>query len=130
MRVSLLRLALSLMATVVFIAGPQRAAAQTGTASLSGTVTDEQKSAVPGATVTLTSATTGVSRETISGEGGAYTFVAMPPGVYGLKVELAGFKTTVVEKVTLNTDSAQRLDVSLAVGAIVGRRVLQRETFE
>lgn len=118
MRVSLSRLALSLMATVVFIAGPQRAAAQTGTAALSGTVTDEQKAAVPGATVTLTSAATGVSRETISGSGGVYTFVAMPPGVYGLKVELAGFKTTVVERVTLNTDSAQRLDVSLSVGAL------------
>jgi hypothetical protein len=117
-RASLSRLALSLLAAVVLIATPQVATAQTGTASLSGTVTDDQKSAVPGATVTLTSPTTGAARDTVSGSNGSYQFIAVPPGVYTLKAELSGFKASIVEKVQLSTDTAQRIDIALSVGGI------------
>lgn len=117
MRVSLSRLAASLLAAAL-VAAPQWVSAQTGTASLSGTVTDDQKSAVPGATLTLTSDTTGLSRETVSAGNGSYQFLAVPPGVYTLKAELAGFKTSLVEKVQLNTDSSQRVDVALSVGGV------------
>ena len=81
-------------------------------------VTDDQKSTVPGATVTLTSATTGATREAVSNENGSYQFIAVPPGVYTVKASLTGFKTSVIDKVQLNTDSSQRLDVALAVGGI------------
>ena len=118
MRVSLSRLASSLLAAVALIAAPHARAAQTGTAALSGTVTDDQKSAVPGATVTLTSATTGLSREAVTGGNGGYQFIALPPGVYTLKAELAGFKTSVIDKVQLSTDTSQRVDVALAVGGV------------
>ena len=94
MRVSLSRLASSLLAAVALLTTPHAAAAQTGTASLSGTVTDDQKSAVPGATVTITSATTGLSRDAVTGDNGGYQFIALPPGVYTVKAELAGFKTS------------------------------------
>ena len=109
---------MSLLTAVALIVTPSAARAQTGTASLSGTVTDDQKSAVPGATVTITSATTGLSRETVSSDNGNYSFVAVPPGVYTLRTELAGFKTSLIEQVTLNTDSAQRIDVTLSVGGV------------
>ncbi len=112
------RLVRGLLVAAALLAVPVLAAAQTGTATLSGTVTDDQKSAVPGATVTLTSATTGLSRDTVTGDNGTYSFVAVPPGVYDVRVELAGFKTSIVEQVTLNTDTAQRVDVSLAVGGV------------
>jgi hypothetical protein len=117
-RVSLSRLALSLLAAVALWATPQVAMAQTGTAALSGTITDDQKSAVPGATVTLTSTTTGLTREAVSGDNGNYQFIAIPPGVYTLKAELSGFKTSIVDKVQLSTDSAQRVDVALSVGGV------------
>lgn len=118
MRVRLSRLAVCLLAAMASVGSPGRAAAQTGTSALAGTVTDDQKSAVPGATVSLSSPTTGLSREAVTGENGGYQFVALPPGVYTLKVELAGFKTSVVDTVQLSTDSSQRLDVALAVGGI------------
>ena len=118
MTVSFSRLASSLLAAVALLTSPHAAAAQTGTASLSGTVADDQKSAVPGVTVTLTSATTGLSREAVSGDNGTYQFIAVPPGVYTLKAELSGFKTSVVDNVQLSTDSAQRFDIALAVGGV------------
>lgn len=118
MRGSLSRLAMSLLAVFALFAAPQHVLAQTGTSSLSGVVTDDQKSTVPGATVTLTSASTGATREAVSAENGSYQFLAVPPGVYTLKTSLTGFKTTVIEKVQLSTDSSQRVDVSLSVGGI------------
>ncbi|HTV02877.1 MAG TPA: TonB-dependent receptor [Luteitalea sp.] len=118
MRSSLRRLVSSLFAAVALCAAPSVALAQSGTATLAGTVSDEQKSAVPGATVTATNAATGLSRDTVSGDNGAYQFIALPPGVYNLKVELAGFKTSVVEKIQVATDTVQRQDVSLSVGGL------------
>lgn len=109
---------MSLLTAVALCCLPAGAAAQTGTASLSGTVSDDQKSAVPGATVVVSSATTGLTRETVSGANGGFNFVALPPGVYTLKAELTGFKTTVIEKITLTVDTAQRIDVSLSVGGV------------
>ncbi len=118
MRRSLSRLTMSLLAAFALCAAPEPVSAQTGTATLSGVVTDDQKSTVPGATVTLTSATTGATREAVSNENGSYQFIAVPPGVYTVKASLTGFKTSVIDKVQLNTDSSQRLDVALAVGGI------------
>ncbi|MBA2355562.1 MAG: carboxypeptidase regulatory-like domain-containing protein [Acidobacteria bacterium] len=118
MNVRLSRLGQSLLAAVLLVTAPGLAAAQTGTSSLAGTVTDDQKSAVPGAAVTVASTTTGLSRDVVTNENGGYQLVALPPGAYKVTVSLAGFKTSVVDTVQLGTDSAQRLDVVLAVGGI------------
>lgn len=118
MRLSLSGLASSLLAAAALLTMPHAVSAQTGTASLSGTVTDAQKSAVPGATVTITSAATGLSREAVTGGNGGYQFIALPPGVYTLKAELTGFKTSIIEKIQLSTDTSSRVDVALAVGGI------------
>jgi hypothetical protein len=117
-RTSLRRLALSLLVAVAVCAVPTLAWAQSGTATLTGTITDAQKSAVPGATVTATHLATGLSRDAVSGDNGGFQFVALPPGPYSLKVELAGFKTSVVERVQVDTDTTQRVDVALTVGGI------------
>ena len=118
MRFSFSRLVTSLLTAVALCSAPAVSSAQTGTASLSGTVTDDQKSAVPGVTVTLSSATSGFSRDAVTGANGDYSFVAVPPGVYTLKAELTGFKTSIVDKIALSTDTSQRIDVSLSVGGI------------
>ena len=60
---------------------------------ISGLVTDSSGAAVPGATVTVTNTATRGTRNTTTNAEGLYTFPAVPPGVYELKVELQGFKT-------------------------------------
>ena len=60
---------------------------------ISGLVTDSSGAAVPGATVTVTNTATSGTRNTTTNAEGLYTFPALPPGFYELKVELQGFKT-------------------------------------
>lgn len=97
-------------------AGP--AHAQSGTAALQGRITDEQKAAIPGATVTLASPATGLSRTSVSGDDGSYAFVALPPGSYRLTVELPGFRTAVVDGLALLVDRTIQHDVMLQVGSL------------
>ena len=44
--------------------------------------------------------------------------MALPPGTYSLKAELAGFKTSVIDQIQLTVDTAQRIDVALSVGGV------------
>src|ERR1700681_1510734 len=67
--------------------------AQTGgTGIVVGTVTDPSGAGVPGATVTLTDATTNSERTTTTNEGGRYDFPNVPPGKYNLTISKAGFR--------------------------------------
>ncbi len=105
-------------ATLVFLVAAGIASAQSGTAGLRGTVTDEQGANVPGATITLANASTGFSRETVADGTGEYQFVALPPGIYTVTAELSGFRTAVYDGVQLPVDTVARQDVKLTVGAL------------
>jgi hypothetical protein len=105
-------------ALVAWLAGTSLATAQAGTAAISGTVTDEQGGALPGVTVTATSAATGLVRSTTTNETGSYTLLALPPGEYNVKAELAGFRTAIREKLALPVDVSTRFDVKMAIGTL------------
>jgi hypothetical protein len=100
------------------LAAAGTALAQTGTAFLAGDVVDSQKQVIPGATVTITHAGTGASLVTTTDERGGFRLANVQPGVYTLKVELAGFKTAIVERVNLQVDTQTRETVTLEVGGI------------
>jgi hypothetical protein len=112
------RLVSSLTAVAIVLAAGHVAWAQTGTATLQGTIVDEQNAAIPGALVVVTGKATGLTREVVSGSDGAYQVTALPPGEYDLRVELTGFKVSTAESVRLSVDSTQRLDVTLQVGGL------------
>jgi hypothetical protein len=91
--VALAPLALALSAPVV--------AAQSISGSVSGTVVDQTRQVLPGATVTLANEQTGERRTVATNEVGAFVFPAVQPGTYTVRVELSGFsaverKNTVV----------------------------------
>ena len=67
------------------------ASGQVATATVQGTVTDDTKSVLPGATVTAVSEQTGQVRAVVTDERGFYRIPALPPGRYTLTAELAGF---------------------------------------
>ncbi len=92
--------------------------AQTGTATLVGDVTDTQKQVIPGTSITLSNIGTGASQTTVSDERGTYRFGSVQPGRYNIKVELSGFKTSVIERVELQVDSVARQNIALEVGGI------------
>src|SRR3989442_15375688 len=68
-----------------------------GNSTVTGTVVDNT-GVVPGATVTLTQAATGLVHTNASNETGVFRFAALPPGQYSIKIELQGFKPVAVDK--------------------------------
>jgi hypothetical protein len=87
--------------------------AQTGTTGVSGTVSDQNGAAVPGATVRLINPATGFNRSSTTGDDGRFSFLGIPPATYRLEVESANFKKLVNSNVQALVDSP--LDVNLAL---------------
>jgi hypothetical protein len=94
------------------------ASAQTGTTALNGDVTDPQGAAVAGAKVTLTQAGTGTGRSMNTDGNGHYQFQALPPGVYTVRVEIAGFRTMSLAGVELLVATNRKLDFRLELGQV------------
>jgi hypothetical protein len=92
--------------------------AQTGAATLLGEVVDPQGDVAPGARVTLINPATNVTLTTEATERGVYQFVDVEPARYTIRVELAGFRTSVIEDLVLAVGSATRLNVTLQVGTL------------
>jgi hypothetical protein len=65
----------------VLLLTPRPAAAQFSSA-LQGTITDTQQAFVPNATVRVTNATTGVTREAVTSADGVYRVPSLGAGVY------------------------------------------------
>src|ERR1700674_4235042 len=85
---------------------------------ITGQVGDQSRAGEPGSVVTLTSTTTNAVRQTNSNDQGLYTFASVPPGIYNLKVEHPGFKTTTSSNVEVEVQQTVRLDVTLEVGQV------------
>lgn len=110
---------LLLVSLLLILAASRHAWAQAGTSSVLGAVRDEQGAVIPGASVVLTSTTTGAERTTVTDSAGNYQFMAVQPGTYKMKVELQGFRTAIRDNVQLRVDTATRLEgIVLSVGAL------------
>ena len=73
----------------VFLASSPALAQQRG--SIAGKVLDPDGLALPGATVVITNAGTGFTREAVTAETGAYSIPNLEPGTYDVVVTMAGF---------------------------------------
>ena len=83
------------------------------TGAIRGMVQDQQDSAIPGATVTVTSPALLGPRSTVTDGLGRYSLAALPPGSYEIKFELRGFATiaattTVPLGLTVEQDATMR----------------------
>jgi outer membrane receptor protein involved in Fe transport len=93
------------------------AAAQDYTSgAVSGTVTNADGQAVPGASVTLSSNDTGNSRTTTSTSTGAFRFSTLTPGNYTLKVASEGAPDFTATDVRVVASQTAALNVALATG--------------
>ncbi len=109
---------------------------------IKGTVSDPSAAIVPGVTITATSIDRGLVRTAVTDERGEYRLLSLPPGTYGMKVELGGFapqqrnaQVTVGE--TLRADfrlqvgqSIQTIIVSDEAPAVETERVQQSNTID
>ena len=92
------------------------AQSQVGGASLNGTVTDASGAAVPNAKVAVTSAATGLTRNTQTSDAGLYVFSGLPVGQYDLTVDAQGFKSAKRTALQLEVGAAATVDIGLEVG--------------
>jgi hypothetical protein len=92
--------------------------AQEFRATVTGVVTDAQGSVVPSATISLTQVDTKAVFHTVSGPSGLYTLPLLPPAVYALTVEAAGFDKYERVGVELTSNQHAVIDVKLQVGNI------------
>ncbi len=110
------RVALGLIIAVGLLSGSLAAQAVTGT--ILGTVTDTTGAIIPGATITLTHAGTGLTRTVVSDSAGEYTVPSLPTGKYRVTAELSGFKTVTQPDVDLGVDQHVRINVRLEIGTV------------
>jgi len=90
--------------------------AQLETGTFAGTVEDPSGAVVPGATVTITNQGTNRSATHQTDASGTYRIVSLQPGLYSLKVEAKGFKTSVNRDVELTVGATQRVDFKMELG--------------
>src|SRR5204863_8484635 len=86
-------------------------AQQTG--QINGLVADNTGGVVPGATVKAIETATGISRETVSGADGRFTFTSLRPTTYDISAELTGFRTSQHKGVVLQAN--QNLTVNMTL---------------
>jgi hypothetical protein len=86
------------------------------TASITGTVTDPQGAALPGATVTATSQERGQTFTALTNDSGLYRIAQLPVGTYTVKVEKSGFSLASYPAFVLTLNQVARVDVAMKVG--------------
>jgi hypothetical protein len=92
--------------------------AQTSQAGISGTVVDDKKETIPGATVQARNEATGFTTYTVTNPQGEYTFKQLPlGGPYTVTVSFVGFGTQKKSGYTLNLSDVLHLDVQLQTAA-------------
>jgi Carboxypeptidase regulatory-like domain len=90
---------------------------QAVTGTLLGTISDQTGAVIQNAKVTITEVKTGVSYNKQTNASGNYEFPDIPPGIYDVKVEEAGFKAAQTHAVDVVVNSSVRVDVSLTMGS-------------
>jgi Carboxypeptidase regulatory-like domain/TonB dependent receptor len=94
------------------------AVAQSERTSVTGTVTDSTKAAVPAANIAIRNVATNIVNRTTTNSVGLYFITSLPPGSYELTVEKTGFRPAKIENLPLTTGLAATQDVVLEVGTV------------
>ena len=96
--------------------------------SISGKVLDPDGLALPGATVVVTNAGTGFTREAITAETGAYSVPNLEPGTYDVAVTMAGFGNASRTGMVLSPGSSVTLELKLTVAGVQENLVVTGES--
>ena len=98
--------------------GATNASAQVQSGNIYVKAVDEQGSAVPGATVTLTSPVLPRPLTGVTDSSGVHQFRALSLGTYTLSVTLQGFQTTNRENIVVVQNQTTPIELTLKVGAV------------
>ncbi|MGH9394447.1 MAG: TonB-dependent receptor domain-containing protein, partial [Terriglobales bacterium] len=93
-----------------------RLQAQAATGTVVGTVLDQQKASIPGASVIATNTATGVASQGATDRSGHFEIFNLPIGSYTVTVEHAGFQKTVTQAQALQINQTLRFSITLPLG--------------
>jgi hypothetical protein len=102
--------------------------AQGGTADISGTVFDQDKATVPGATVTAINENTGQQRTAVTSGDGRFSMPTLLPGSYTVTAELQGFQTSTQKGLVLAVGQEVTLNLTLLIGGVLETVSVTAET--
>src|SRR5258705_5698882 len=92
--------------------------AQGATATLSGTVTDQNDAVIPDVSIAVINIAQGFQRSATTNGEGDFVVPLLPPGNYIVKAEHAGFTPTEVRDVVLNVNDRVAMKIHLNVGTL------------
>ena len=101
---------------VAFAAVPVHVQSQASNGQIAGCVADVTGRGLPGVTVSIASADTGLRRELVTNENGCYSAVLVPAGRYELTATLNGFMPRRAADLQVTVGSVLRIDLILEVG--------------
>src|SRR5215467_1218497 len=107
-----------LLSVSILIASAASAFAQAASGSISGTITDAQGGVLPGVTLTVQNAETGVVRTSVTEADGKYRVAGLNPGRYNLTAELPGFQTVAVKDIVLVVGQEYSRDFQLTLSTV------------
>lgn len=117
-----------LVVMYLFLLGGVRLQAQLTEGSIGGTVTDISGAAVADAKVLITNLGTGSTVQPATDGIGYFRATHLAPGNYQVRVEKAGFKTALVDRVAVNVNVTARVDVKLQPGQVQETITVTAET--
>src|ERR1700686_5142649 len=83
--------------------------------SISGTIKDPSGGGIPNVALSATNPATGISNKTMTDGKGFYSFPSLPVGRYDLKIDAEGFHGQDRKGLTIDTDSALQVDLTLTM---------------
>lgn len=92
--------------------------AQSTSATLSGTVQDENGAVVPSAEITVFNPATALRRQVETSDEGFFTVVLLPPGTYTITARRSGFAPVEIRNVVLNVGDQKSLQIQLKAGDV------------
>src|SRR5229473_2438848 len=94
------------------------ALAQEVTGGIQGTVKDPQGAVIPGATVEVSSPALIGKKTQGTDSGGYFHFEQLPPGIYSISVNAAGFAPQTLGSLELRVGSLPTVTITMQVGGI------------
>ncbi len=108
----------SALALALALVTPGALLAQSTGATLSGRATDDAGQPLPGASITATHVSTGLTRTGVTGSDGSFRLLSLPAGTYDVVAQLQGFKKVEKKGVTLNVAVTRNVDFTLSLASI------------
>jgi len=101
--------------------------AKSNLAAIVGTAMDASDSAVPKASVKVTSVDTGFSREFRTGDSGTYEVDHLQPGRYRVEADSSGFRHFVHTDIVLYAGQTVRIDVRFEIESVAQQTSVSEE---